>query len=106
MTSSFRGTGQASVRATPAASVQTAGAWSPAELVVPVDHLSAAPVPPAVTAALLAAESARLVDEGYARGLADGEGRGFAAAQAQVSETIAVLNQVTARMHEVAGLAP
>jgi flagellar assembly protein FliH len=106
MTSSYRATGQASVRATPSALVTTAGEWSPREL--SLNSSTAAPSPAAVAAAaaLTAAERASLIDEGYARGLADGERRGAAAAQAQVASALAVINDANAKLNEVLALAP
>jgi flagellar biosynthesis/type III secretory pathway protein FliH len=65
-----------------------------------------APATPVITAALVAEERARAIDEGYARGLADGERKGKAAAQAQVSDAIAVLNDAVEQLHELATLAP
>jgi flagellar assembly protein FliH len=107
MTSSYRATGHASVRATPAASVQPpAGAWAPNELSVSRDKGPASPNVPVVTAAMVAEERERAIAEGYARGLADGEKVGFAAAQSQVSATVQVLEAATAQMEEVATLAP
>ncbi|MDB4878212.1 MAG: hypothetical protein JWM41_4658 [Gemmatimonadetes bacterium] len=107
MTSSYRATGHASVRATPAASVQpAAGAWAPNELAVPRERAAASPNVPIVTAAMVAEERDRAIQEGYARGLADGEQRGFAAAQSQVSEAAVVLAQVTVQLQDASTLAP
>jgi flagellar biosynthesis/type III secretory pathway protein FliH len=109
MTSSFRATGQASVRATPVSSATAPGAWSLTELKVPTaltPDKDSAPATPVITAALVAEERARAIDEGYARGLADGERKGKAAAQAQVSDAIAVLNDAVEQLHELATLAP
>jgi flagellar biosynthesis/type III secretory pathway protein FliH len=87
-----------------------AGAWSLSELKVPVGAAmqpkDVPAAPPPITAALVAEERARAIDEGYARGLADGEHKGRAAAQAQVSEAVAVLDGAVAQLHEVATLAP
>ncbi len=110
MTSSYRATGTASVRQTPAAAIPTPGVWSLAELAVPARavHSSPAPAPtPApVDPQLMADERARLIDEGYARGLADGERRGAAAAQQRVAEAVGVVDAIAAQMREVASLAP
>jgi flagellar biosynthesis/type III secretory pathway protein FliH len=109
MTSSFRATGHASVRATPTSSATAPGAWALTELKMPVTPASAKDAglaAPPVSAALVAEERARAIDEGYARGLADGEQKGKAAAQAQVSEAIGVLNDAVAQLHELATLAP
>jgi flagellar biosynthesis/type III secretory pathway protein FliH len=88
----------------------TPGAWALNELkmplVAPPPGQESAAVPQPITAALVAEERARAIDEGYARGLVDGERKGKAAAQAQVSETVAVLNQAIGHLHEVASLAP
>lgn len=108
MTSSYRATGMASVRATPAASVTTAGEWSPRELGGGALQSTAAPSPAAIAeaAALTAAERSSLIDEGYARGLADGERKGAAAAQARVASALAVLNDANAKLNDVLALAP
>jgi len=109
MTSSFRATGQASVRNTPVSSATTAGAWALTELKMPAASSqrgdSGAATPP-MSAALVAEERARAIDEGYARGLVDGERKGKAAAQAEVSGAVAVLNDAVAQLHELASLAP
>src|SRR5262249_36988993 len=54
---------------------------------------------------LAAEEKARLIDEGYARGLADGERRGQANAQAQLAEAVAVARAAVSKVNEVASLA-
>jgi flagellar assembly protein FliH len=99
MTSSLKATGQASVRATPAA--QVAGAtWMLDEL---GDGKTAGRgLPSQVTAE----ERARLIDEGYARGLADGEAKARAAAQATVNEALASIRGLTAELREAGSLAP
>jgi flagellar assembly protein FliH len=108
MTSSYRATGHASVRATPASAVPTAGAWSPNELSMPVTHghTEVEEEVPVVTEAMLAEERDRLVANGRAVGFAEGEAKGFAAGRAEVSPAIALLADVTAKMEEVATLAP
>jgi flagellar assembly protein FliH len=106
MTSSFKATGAASVRPTPIGS-KTVGSWAPSELAMsPMDSIE--PLPAAVprTAQLSADERAALLDEGYARGLADGERKAAATANARVEDAVAVLNRVATQMHEVASLAP
>jgi flagellar biosynthesis/type III secretory pathway protein FliH len=55
---------------------------------------------------LTADERASLIDEGYARGLADGERKALAASHTRVGEALAVLGEVAAQMREVASLAP
>jgi flagellar biosynthesis/type III secretory pathway protein FliH len=108
MTSSYRATGAASVRQTPASAIPHAGAWALAELTLPVRNTPSAPenAVPAASPQLVAEERARLIDEGYARGIADGERKGAAAAQQRVNESLAVVNKVVAQMQEVASLAP
>lgn len=106
MTSSFRATGQASVRLTPAAQVQTAGAWAPLELSMPGTAGAAAPATRLANDALTAAERTTLIDEGYARGLADGETKALAAGQATVSGALAVINDAYDKLNEVIALAP
>ena len=107
MTSSFKATGQASVRATPAAQVTGAGAWFLDELAVPTnaDPLrtgAGRQLPSQVTAE----ERARLIDEGYARGLADGEAKARNAAAASVSEALNLVRDMTTQLGEVAAMAP
>lgn len=108
MTSSYRATGQASVRATPAAQTTTAGVWAPRELSMSSSTATAVPSPAvqAAAAALTAAERASLIDEGYARGLVDGEMKGLAASQARVADALAVINDANAKLSDVIALAP
>ncbi|MGH7617132.1 MAG: FliH/SctL family protein [Gemmatimonadaceae bacterium] len=102
MTSSFKATGQASVRATPAAQV-TGAAWSLDELALPgTPGRGTGAIPSQVTAE----EKARLIDEGYARGLADGDARARAAAQAAVTEAVGSLRAIAAELREAGALAP
>jgi flagellar biosynthesis/type III secretory pathway protein FliH len=106
MTSSFRATGIASVRATPAAHVPSAGAWTLNEL---ASFASAEPVnalSEAESAALAAKEAARLVDDAYARGLADGERRATAQSQTRVHDALTVIEKITTELRESASLAP
>jgi flagellar biosynthesis/type III secretory pathway protein FliH len=106
MTSSFKATGAASVRPTPIGS-KTIGSWAPNELAMtPMDSMEPLPSPAPRTAQLSADERAALLDEGYARGLADGEKKASAAANARVEDAVAMLDRVVAQMHEVASLAP
>lgn len=110
MTSSFKATGHAAVRATPAAQVSGAGAWFLDELAAPgnPDPLArtvgaaARPLPSQVTAE----ERARLIDEGYARGLVDGEAKARAAAHASVSNALSVVHEMTAQLTDIAAVAP
>jgi flagellar assembly protein FliH len=106
MTSSYRATGLASVRTTPANQVSPAGAWFLNELAEP--HVSAEQerAPRVPTPQITAEEKARLIDEGYARGLADGEAKARAAAQNSVMEALGVVRQVTLQLSEVASMAP
>lgn len=107
MTSSYRATGTASVRQTPASAVPNAAAWSLAELAVPAAKAAGVVAPASEAAqALSAQEKARLIDEGYARGLADGERKGLASAQARVDQALSVVNDLTTQLREVASLAP
>ena len=109
MTSSYRATSGASVRQTPATAVPNAGAWSLSELAITTPGGGTAAVSaasPAMQSPLTAEERAKLIDEGYARGLADGERKARAASQAQVSSAVAVVDQITSQIREVASLAP
>lgn len=109
MTSSYRATGHASVRQTPAAALPSAGSWSLNELTMftppgSANAVSAQPTPQ--QAQLAAEEKARLIDEGYARGLADGERRGEMNAQTQLAQAVSVAHAAVARINELASLAP
>jgi len=86
--------------------LHVARSWSLNELSIATPSGGVKPVDPAAAKAAAAEESARLIDEGYARGLADGERKGVAAGQARVNESIAVMNQVTTEYGAVASLAP
>jgi flagellar biosynthesis/type III secretory pathway protein FliH len=102
MTSSYKAVGVAAVRQTPVSAMPNAGVWS-------LNELKDQPAPPAAptpTPEMIAEEKARLIDEGYARGLADGEKKAHAAAQARVNDALAVLDGVSGQMREVASLAP
>lgn len=107
MTSSYRATGVASVRTTPTTlAPAAAGKWTLHELsghggMDPVNALSDEQV-----AALAAKEAARLADEAYARGLADGERKATMQSETRVREALAVIERITAEMHETASLAP
>jgi flagellar assembly protein FliH len=109
MTSSYRATSGASVRQTPASALPNAAAWSLSELAIttPSGGTSTAPTfPLRPESALSAEERAKLIDEGYARGLADGERKGRMAMQAQLNDVVQVVDQVATQIHEVASLAP
>jgi flagellar biosynthesis/type III secretory pathway protein FliH len=105
MTSSFRATGAASVRQTPAGEVASPGLWTLNELAVPTPNGGIRPVDPVAAKALAAEEKSRLIDEGYARGLADGERKGLNAAQSRVTESLAALTNVATRMQDTSSLA-
>ena len=105
MTSSHRATGTASVRhasgrGTPAPSVD---AWSLDELASPPAASVASPAP---ASPLSGNERAQFIDEGYARGLADGEKKALASTQARLNDALAVLATITSEMNETAALAP
>jgi flagellar assembly protein FliH len=108
MTSSYRATGQASVRNTPASSIMTDGAWAPTELSVPVGAGSRAAPPPAVPAkpTFTAEERAQLIDEGHARGFADGERAGLASAQIRMNEAVGLVSSMGTQLNEASTLAP
>lgn len=112
MTSSYRATGAASVRQTPAV-IENAGVWMLNELPFPakggafeegatVMH----DVDPAATAAERAAERASLIDEHYARGLVDGERKANAAAQQRINETLATVATAADKLAEATSIAP
>jgi flagellar assembly protein FliH len=111
MTSSYRATGTASVRQTPAAVIETASAWTLNELPSPAKHFFANEpdveiVDPAMFAAEQAAERAALIDEHYARGLVDGERKATAAAQARMEEIRGLIAAATDKLAEAANVAP
>src|SRR5579884_743916 len=103
MTSSYKATGTASVRQTPAAALPNAGPWALAELgTLDASRGAKPPAQPTISPE----ERARLIDEGYARGLADGERKALGNAQAQIDGALALISQITARLKEVASVAP
>src|SRR4051794_18642295 len=101
MTSSHRATGTASVRQTPATA--TSGAWALDELATQedLDLAVMAKRPEAAPPRIDPNEQARLIDEGYARGLADGERKAAAAAQARVQQSVDILNKIVEQLREV-----
>lgn len=103
--SSFKATGHASVRATPAAQVTSAGAWFLDELATPSAPSARGAAERPLPSQIDAAERARLIDEGYACGLADGEARARAAAQASVSDAINVLRGAAEQLRELSATA-
>jgi len=105
MTSSHRATGTASVRhESRGSSAQPANAWSLDELAAPAAATD--PIAPISAAPLSGVERAHLIDEGYARGLADGEKRAVAAGQTRLNDALALLAKINAEMQETAALAP
>jgi flagellar assembly protein FliH len=105
MTSSHRATGTASVRhESRGGPAQAADAWSLDELAAPLATNDS--IAPVSAAPLSGVERAQLIDEGYARGLADGEKRALAAGHARLSEALALLAKINAEMQETASLAP
>src|SRR3954452_6649856 len=105
MTSSFKGPSHASVRATPTAQIISGDAWFLAEFVVGAGSTES-PSASRGDSDLVADDGARLIDESYARGLADGEARGRAAAQAMVDDALNLAHEATARLNDAAKLAP
>src|SRR5262249_53451434 len=100
MTSSLRATVGASVRQTPGAAVAGAAAWS-------LTDLSAAATASGSNAAAMSAEErAALIEEGYASGYADGQKHGTEAAQARVSQALALIDKITVDVQATASLAP
>ncbi|HEX3865687.1 MAG TPA: FliH/SctL family protein [Gemmatimonadaceae bacterium] len=110
MTSSFRATGSASVRGTPVASDAVTGAWALAELSLPVVGTvapsQATAEDRAAAAAAEAKERARVIDEAYARGLADGEKKAGAAAQKRIADAVMLVDTATAQLRDAASIAP
>jgi flagellar assembly protein FliH len=104
--SSKRATGHAAVRATPASEVSGAGAWFLDELADPNAGGAAGKAARAATAQVTAEERARLIDEGYARGLADGEAKARSTAQAHIRETMMTVRTASAKLTELTALAP
>ena len=101
MKPNFKATGHASVRATPAAQVP-GSVWALDELSAPGGDKKGRGLPSQVTAE----ERARLIDEGYARGLADGEAKARAAAHATVNEAVSSTQRIAAELSEAGALAP
>jgi len=101
MKGSFKATGHASVRATPAAQVP-GSVWALDELGAAGGDKKGRALPSQVTAE----ERARLIDEGYARGLADGEAKARAAAQATVNDIVSSTRRIAAELTDASALAP
>ena len=106
MISSYRATSAASVRQTSATEVSNAVLWSLNELATPTPVGSLRAVEPPVVAEISAEEKSRLIDEGYARGLADGERKATATAQAHLGDALSVLEQAAAELRAATALAP
>jgi len=106
MISSYRATSAASVRQMPANDATSAGLWSLSELTMATPSGSIKPVDEAAAKAKAAEEQAQLIDAAYARGLADGERKGAAAAQARVVEALTVLESASKQLREAAAVAP
>lgn len=101
MKGSFKATGHASVRATPAAQVP-GSVWALDELGAAGGDKKGRALPSQVTAE----ERARLIDEGYARGLADGEAKARTAAQATVNDIVSSTRRIAAELTDASALAP
>ncbi len=109
MTSSLKATGHAAVRATPAAQVTGAGVWSLMEFAQPAGKGLMGKVlnePREAPSQITADEKAKLIDEGYARGLRDGEAKARAAAQASVSDALSVVREISTQLSEINTMAP
>jgi len=99
MTSSLKATGLASVRQTPGAAHAGAAVWSLTDL------SAAAGVAPG-SVAMSAEQRAALIEEGYASGFADGEKKATEAAQARVSQSLALLDKLIEHVQATASLEP
>jgi flagellar biosynthesis/type III secretory pathway protein FliH len=105
MTSSLKATGHAAIRGTPAASVVGAATWALTELGPSTvsgtrsgTNMSAPTATPE--------ERARLVAEGYAAGIIDGERKGMELAEARVKESLGLIEKLTTQLNAAAALAP
>jgi flagellar biosynthesis/type III secretory pathway protein FliH len=107
MTSSFKATSGASVRVdhTP----RPSSVWALNELVMPdniTQSVANTPLPVAVfNATLSAEEKSRLIDEGYARGLADGELKATNAANARLGDALGVVARAASQIEELSLIA-
>ena len=101
MTSSLKATGQASVRQTPGAALTGASAWSLTDLTA-----AAAAHPGSAVMALSAEERAALIEEGYASGFADGQQKAIETAQARVTQSLAMINNLIRQVQATASLEP
>src|SRR5437764_9202455 len=94
MTSSYKATGLGCVRghgeSTP---LRPVSAWALDELATPPrGHEAIAPPADGVGSSLSNAERTQLVERGYERGLADGEARSTAAADARVAQALTAVD--------------
>jgi flagellar assembly protein FliH len=105
MTSSFKSNPAASVRQTAGVAPMVAGVWSLSELAVAVPD-APSPKHAAARAHITDEQRALLIEEGYARGLVDGERLAAVAAQAGFTEAMDVVSQLTAQLREVGAMAP
>jgi flagellar biosynthesis/type III secretory pathway protein FliH len=105
MTSSLKATGHAAVRGTPAASFVGAVTWALTDLGASTVGDARGPTH-APSAGSAAEERSRLIAEGYAMGLADGERKGLETAQARVDESLALMEKLTTQLNAAAALAP
>jgi flagellar biosynthesis/type III secretory pathway protein FliH len=101
MTSSLRATSRAAVRQTPGAAVSGASAWSLTDL-----SAAAAANPGSAATAMSVQERAALIEEGYAAGFAEGQRKATEAAQARVSQSLAVIDKLVEQVQAAASLAP
>jgi flagellar assembly protein FliH len=101
MTSSLKATGRASIRQTPGAAVAGASVWSLTDLSVLANTASGA-----ASAAMSAEERAALIEEGYASGFTEGQKKGVEAAQARVSQAVALVDKLLEQLQETASVAP
>jgi flagellar assembly protein FliH len=110
---SLKATGRASVRGA-ATGIDIVGAWALADLGVSPRRADAdggkipamSPEEEANTMECRAKERAALIDEGYARGLADGEKKAAVAAEARIKDALGVIEEVAGQMRDLASVAP
>ncbi|MEO7085051.1 MAG: FliH/SctL family protein [Gemmatimonadaceae bacterium] len=111
---SLKATGRASVRGAATSGIDVIGAWSLADLGVTAsravieaeEHLVMSPEDEAAAADARAKQHAALIDEGYARGLADGEQKAQMAAELRINEAIGVIEEIAGQMRDLASVAP
>ncbi len=98
MTSSLKATGQASLRVTPSVAVTNAAPWALTDL--------AATARSGVSSTITAEARAQLIAEGYAAGFADGQKKGVESAQAQVKQSLTLIEKLLEQIQGAASLAP